>query len=64
MLNDQVNWGVGLLLAVGNSLGAWAAARMAVERGANFVRWLLIAVVAVSALNLLGVFTWIGQLFS
>ena len=63
MLNDQVDWGIGLLLAVGNSLGAWAAARMAVERGANFVRWLLIAVVAISAANLLGIFSWIGQLF-
>ncbi len=63
MINGQVLWGMGLLLAVGNSLGAWAAARMAVERGANFVRWLLIAVVAVSAAELLGVFAWIGQLF-
>ncbi|MBK8901273.1 MAG: sulfite exporter TauE/SafE family protein [Anaerolineaceae bacterium] len=63
MINGQVLWGMGLLLAVGNSLGAWAAARMAVERGANFVRWLLIAVVAVSAAELLGVFEWIGQLF-
>ncbi|MCP4421505.1 MAG: sulfite exporter TauE/SafE family protein [Chloroflexi bacterium] len=62
MLNDQVLWGMGLLLAVGNSLGAWAAARMAVERGANFVRWLLIGVVTISAANLLGVFHWIGQL--
>jgi len=53
-----------LLLAVGNSLGAWAAARMAVERGANFVRWLLIAVVAVSAVNLLGIFSWIGKLIN
>jgi uncharacterized membrane protein YfcA len=33
MINGQVLWGMGLLLAVGNSLGAWAAARMAVERG-------------------------------
>lgn len=63
MINGQVLWGMGLLLAVGNSLGAWAAARMAVERGANFVRWLLIAVVAVSAAELLGVFAWIGQMF-
>ncbi len=63
VLNEQVLWGLGLILAVGNSLGAWAAARMAVERGANFVRWLLIAVVTISAANLLGIFSWIGQLF-
>ena len=55
MLNDQVNWFVGLILAVGNMLGAWVAARMAVKRGAKFVRWLLIAVLVVSAALLLGV---------
>lgn len=62
-LNGQVDLGIGLLLAVGNSLGAWVAARMAVERGAGFVRWLLIIVVAVSAANLLGLVDWIRGLF-
>ncbi|MDX9857839.1 MAG: sulfite exporter TauE/SafE family protein [candidate division Zixibacteria bacterium] len=55
LLNDQVDWFVGLILAAGNMLGAWVAARMAVQRGAAFVRWLLIAVVLLSAAVLLGV---------
>ncbi len=59
MLNDQVAWGIGLILAIGNALGAWAAARMAVKRGAQFVRWVVILVVAVSAAELLGVFSYI-----
>jgi uncharacterized membrane protein YfcA len=63
VINDQVLWGIGLLLAIGNALGGWVAAKMAIERGAVFVRWLLIAVVAVSAAQLLGVFSWIGQMF-
>ncbi len=54
VLNDQVRWFVGLILAIGNMFGAWVASRMAVKRGAGFVRWLLIAVVAVSAVLLLG----------
>lgn len=54
VVNDQVAWLPGLVLAVGNMLGAWVAARMAVEKGARFVRWILIAVVAVSAIFLLG----------
>lgn len=62
--NGQVDWIIGLILAIGNSLGAWVAARMAVDRGAQFVRWVLIIVVAVAAANLLGIFGWIGQLFS
>ena len=63
VLNDQVVWSVGLLLAVGNSTGAWIASKMAVKRGAGFVRYILIAVVVVSAANLLGVFNWLGQFF-
>ena len=63
IMNDQVDWGMGILLAIGNTAGAWVAARTAVKQGAQFVRWLLIGVVIVSALNLLGIFSWIGGLF-
>ena len=56
VINDQVNWAVGLILAVGNMTGAWVASRMAVKRGAGFVRWILITVVVVSAVKLLGLF--------
>lgn len=61
VLNGQVVWFVGLVLAVGNMLGAWIATRVAVKQGANFVRWLLIAVVAVSGAQLLGLFDLIGR---
>lgn len=54
IFNDQVRWGIGLVLAVGNMLGAWVAARMAVTKGAGFVRYLLIGVIIVSAAYLLG----------
>ena len=55
VVNDQVMWLPGLVLAAGNMLGAWVAARMAVEKGAGFVRWILIAVITVSAVILLGI---------
>jgi uncharacterized membrane protein YfcA len=63
LINKQVVWSTGLILAVGNMLGAWVAARMAVERGAAFVRWVLILVVAVSGAKLMGLFDLIGYLF-
>ncbi len=63
VLNGQVWWGIGLLLAIGNAAGGWVAAHMAVERGAAFIRWLLIAVVAVSAAKLLGLFDLAARLF-
>jgi uncharacterized membrane protein YfcA len=54
ILHGQVVWSVGLLLAVGTMAGAWTATRMAVKKGAPFVRWILIAVLVVSAFVLLG----------
>jgi hypothetical protein len=37
---------------------------MAVERGAGFVRWVLILVVAVAAIRQLGLFDLIGRIFA
>ncbi|GAB4321795.1 MAG: sulfite exporter TauE/SafE family protein [Candidatus Zixiibacteriota bacterium] len=63
LLNDQVNWPVGLVLAIGNMAGALVASRMAVRRGAQFVRVLLIIVVIVSAIEFLGVRQFIWSAF-
>lgn len=51
-LNGQVEWRLGLILSLGNMLGAWTGARLTVKGGAAFVRHVLIVVVAVSALKL------------
>jgi uncharacterized protein len=63
VLNDQVIWTIGLALAVGQIPGAWVASRLAVKWGAAFVRWVLIAIVIVSASSLFGVLDFIGHLF-
>lgn len=55
--NGQVQWTLGLLLAAGQSLGAWVAVRLALKRGAEFVRLFVIAVIVVSAIAL---FTGVG----
>ena len=54
--NGQVNWGLGALMAVGQSFGAWLGARFAVGYpNANvWVRRLLIVVIVVSILKLFG----------
>jgi uncharacterized protein len=56
VFNDQVRWGLGLLLASGNAAGAWLAAHMAVRRGAGFVRYVLITIIALAAIALFGDF--------
>ena len=55
--SDLVRWDIGLILGVGNMLGAWAATKQAAKRGAPFVRWLLIVIVAYAALKYLGGFS-------
>jgi uncharacterized membrane protein YfcA len=61
--NDQVNWGIGVLLGSGNMLGAWLAARLTVKKGAGWVRQLLMATVALSAIYLFGFFDWLARFF-
>lgn len=66
VLNGQVNWWFGLLMAVGQSIGAWLAARFAVNYPNSnvWVRRLLILIIVVSILKLFGVFSLIGGMFA
>ena len=59
VFNHQVHWGMGLTLAVGNMLGALVASRLAVRKGAPFVRFILIAVIVVSAIKFLGIWDYV-----
>ncbi|HEU4618437.1 MAG TPA: sulfite exporter TauE/SafE family protein [Gammaproteobacteria bacterium] len=52
--NGQVDWLLGALLAVGNGAGAWLGAHLAVEKGAKFVRWVLVVILALSSVALIG----------
>lgn len=62
LLNQQVNWGIGLILSVGNMIGAWAATRFAARPSAAlWIHRLLIAIVLVSSAELLGVLDWIAR---
>ena len=56
ILNDQVDYKLGLILAIGNMLGAFVGARVAVKWGAKAVRYFLIIALAFASLKLLGVF--------
>jgi uncharacterized membrane protein YfcA len=53
LVNGLVRWDIGLTLALGSMLGAWAATYEAARRGAKFIRWLLIVVVVISAVRYL-----------
>ena len=49
MLNDHIHYGIGLIAAAGNILGGIVGSNMAISRGNNFVRWVLMAVILIFA---------------
>jgi uncharacterized membrane protein YfcA len=55
-LNSQVNWKYGLTLAIGNVIGALVASRLSVSKGANFVRYVILVVVILTASHIFGLF--------
>jgi hypothetical protein len=59
ILNDQVNFLYGFILAAGNMLGALIGSRVAVNKGVKFVRWILLIAILFSALKLLGMIDFV-----
>ncbi len=54
LLDDQVNWEYGLIMTIGNVIGAFVASRLAVKKGINFIRYVIIAVILLTAGHLFG----------
>jgi len=52
ILNGKINWKYGLILAIGNSIGAWLASRYSVKKGDGFIRAVLLVVVSGMAIKL------------
>jgi uncharacterized membrane protein YfcA len=55
IFNKQVHWQFGLIHAIGNIIGAWIATRLAIKRGVEFVRWVIIIIILVFSADLLGI---------
>ena len=53
IINDQVDFFIGLILASGSMVGAYFGARYSVKWGAGFIRYFLLATVLASAVKLL-----------
>ncbi len=53
IIQGQVDWGVGLILALGNGIGAYVASRWSVAWGPAFVRYVLVVVIIGSGVKLL-----------
>jgi uncharacterized membrane protein YfcA len=52
IIEDQINWLYGLVLAIGNMTGAWIASRWSVEKGDKWIKRFLIVMVTILAIKL------------
>ncbi len=62
--HDQVNYFIGLILAIGSMMGAYVGSRVAVSWGPSFVRVILLVALLGSSLKLLGVFDFLYRIIS
>ncbi|MDE0316001.1 MAG: sulfite exporter TauE/SafE family protein [Candidatus Poribacteria bacterium] len=53
IMEKQVNWTLGVTLAIGNATGAWIGSHWAVEKGDKWIKVVLIVAVLVFATNLM-----------
>jgi uncharacterized protein len=49
--SNQIDWAVGLVLAAGNMIGAYVAAKTAIKSGTKFIKWLIISMILFSAIQ-------------
>jgi len=56
LIYGQVNWEYGLTLTIGNVFGALIASRLAVKKGVNFVRWVIVVVILLTSGHLFGLY--------
>ncbi len=52
----QINWKYGLVLAIGNVVGALVASRLAVSKGVDFVKWVIVIIILITAADMFGLY--------
>jgi uncharacterized membrane protein YfcA len=50
--NEAINWKLGLLMALGTSVGAWWASRWSVKKGDQVIRWAMLITIGIMAVKL------------
>ena len=56
--NGLVDWKYGLILSVGSVAGAYIASRLAVNKGVEFVKWVIVVVILVTAGDMFGLYNF------
>lgn len=55
IMNHQVEYAYGFVLGIGNVMGGLIGSRLAVKKGARFVRWVIIVVILITIANIFGI---------
>lgn len=55
MINGLIDWPFAIALSIGNGIGGYLGSSIAVKRGENIIRWVLVVTVVVMSLKLLGI---------
>ena len=55
IIHDEVHFLYGIILAIGNMVGAYFASKLAIQKGAGFIRWIIFAVIILTALKLFNI---------
>lgn len=56
IIYDQVNWIYGLVLSIGNVVGALIASRLAVTKGVDFIKWVIVVVILLTSGQMFGIY--------
>lgn len=64
MYNEQIDYTLGLVLAVGNMLGAFIAAKYAKRIGSAVIRYILLTIIFLSVLKLINFYSYFYQYFN
>lgn len=52
VLNNKVDWKTGIILAIGNSVGAWLGSRFSVSKGEKFIKSFLVVMIILMSIKL------------
>ena len=55
MANHQVDYLYGFVLGIGNMIGGLIGSRLAVKKGARFVRWVIVVVILLTTAHIFGI---------
>jgi uncharacterized membrane protein YfcA len=55
IINGLIDWQFAIALSIGNGIGGYLGSSLAVKRGENLIRWVLVVTVVVMSLKLLGI---------